>query len=478
MKKLNDATPLTAERFVAQVGIISIQSRIEEDSPLNRRWTVRSEVGDTVYTVDGYAGDFGRPRGADTDILMALETLFLFQGCPANNTVTTTAYEIVQMVYQNTSGVLYKRLRESLLRLWRVGFMVALGDVPADSTWGRFSNTSLSLISSIQFWTQGKRHDSPELHDLEAHGKLVIQLSEPLAASIRAGYYQNLDRKLLMDCKQPVARALYRMLQAHRPADDTLTCRVADWGARCGIINTDPRKIRRTLESAHKELQTLGYLAGVAYTGQGTHQEITYRFTPVETAPALPPPDAEALRLLLEVRVVRDRAGEAARDYPLEQIQRAVAYVKSRKNLRSSGGLALDILRNPDKYELPDVMPIRSAEEVKQAAQKATQVLEANHDAEFQAHQATLLALDPVSQWDGSKATIRFLAKGVLSEAGFEQLEGQCRAGQISAVEFSRQLVARTQKADLKAYLLAFAEEHGLATIEAARRVAQGRPKG
>lgn len=468
MNKTNNLEFFTAERFVAQVGIVSIQSRIEDDNPLNRRWTSHSRVGDSVFTVEGYAADFGRPRGVDTDILMALETLFRCEGCPRSNTVTTTAYEIVQMVYKNSSGVLYKRLRESLLRLWRVGFMVSWGHSDPGSNWGRFANESLSLIESVKFWTRGQKHESPELHEIEAHGKLVIRFSEPLAASIRAGYYQHLDRKLLAGLEQPVARALYRLLQAHRPQDGVLTCKVADWGSRCGIIATDPRKIRRTLESAHDELRASGYLAGVEYTGRGANQEITYQYRAVGS------PDPYLVELLRGVGMTLLSAEQYAVDHP-DRVELAVNYVRDRKAVRNKAGLVVDILLKPEKYELspPADQTIDAANVSAEAARKAAQRAEEQADARLKAEQEVLLALDPVTQWENCAPTIRLLSKGMLSESGFARLEALCRSGELSAAELSRKLSAIIGKAERSAFVQDLAQQHGLSAVETTRRAAR-----
>ena len=91
----------------------------------------------------------------------------------------------MRMFGDDFSGSAYERFKGSLLRLWRVGFMIRKGEIEEGSQWRRFLNMSLNLIHSIQFSSRGRREDSTELHDLEASSKLVIRLSEPFAASIR-----------------------------------------------------------------------------------------------------------------------------------------------------------------------------------------------------------------------------------------------------------------------------------------------------
>ncbi|WP_162243112.1 replication initiator protein A [Deinococcus sp. Leaf326] len=438
MKRLQTSNTLADERFIAQLGIISIQNRIDPSSPQNRRWISEFTVQDTLYHVEGFAADFGRPRGVDTDVQLAVETLFLLQGCQAHNTVTTSAYELLQMCQMTNKGTNYVRLRESLMRLWRVGFLVTRAHYVPGSPWATYLNETLGLFQRVRFWSQGRRDDSPDLSSLVADGKLLVQLSEPLADSIRAGYTQSLDRRLLSQIEQPAGRATYRILQAHRPAEGPLEVGLMDWGAACGVLTDQPDKIRRTLQAAHEELIDNAYLEDVVYVGRGTKQKLEYHFR-VEGAP-----DPALVHLLTEQSIPRARAERLAAQHPA-QIEAAVRYVQQRRQqglVKSPGGLTTDILLHPEKYSLP--APSSPSQERRipdlRKVEREVEQLQVQQ-------QETLLALPAAEQWVSCLSTLKFLLARSLSLTEWELLEQKCRAGTINAAELTRELSATVQKA-------------------------------
>lgn len=440
----------TDERFIAQLGIVSIQSRIDEKSPLSKRWTSEFTIGHSQYHIEGFAADFGRPRGIDTDVLLAIETKFILLGCPEDDQVVTTPYELMQMVSDDMSGSAYERLRNSLLRLWRVGFMVRKGDIEQGSEWVDYLNMSLSLFQSIQFSSRGRRNDQSELRDMDAASKLVIRLSEPFAASIRAGYTHHLDRRLLAGLEQPVARALYRILQAHRPADGVLEVLLRDWASLCGIIATAPDKIRRILNPAHDELKAVGYLEDVEFTGKGSRQMVTYRFQRMNA------PDPALVQLLVNMRITRPMAEQLAADYP-ERVEATVRYVEERARLgkvKSAAAMTYDILVKPEKYDLESQAP--PSQRITASPKVPDKVLEEERaQEEFAAHQEQLLMLSPEQQWEANRSVIRLLSIKHIGENGLETLRQVCVKGQFSAVEIARELSGCKAKGNdaVKAYL-------------------------
>lgn len=456
-KSIQRVPQYTDERFIAQLGIVSIQSRIDEDSPLSKRWTSEFTIGTTQYHIEGFAADFGRPRGVDTDVLLALETKFILLGCPDNDLVVTTPYELMQMVGDDLSGSAYERLRGSLLRLWRVGFMVRKGEVEEGSQWVQYLNMSLNLIQGIQFSSRGQRSDPGGLQGMDAASKLVIQLAEPFAASIRAGYTHHLDRRLLAGLEQPVARALYRILQAHRPKDGTLEVRLLDWASLCGIIATAPDKIRRILMPAHDELQAVGYLEGVTFDGRGSKQIITYRFQKTSAA------DPALVDMLTNLRITRPRAEQLAAEYP-ERVEAAVRYVEERQRqgkVKSPAALTYDILVKPEKYDLESFeVPVKARQSAK--VPDASQ-LEVEASDQFAAQQQELLTLSPEDQWEAARGTLKLLAGKHIGEKGLEKLHQGCLRGDYGATVLARELSARKARGemDLKSYLEQLLQELG-----------------
>lgn len=425
---------LADERFMAQLGIVSIQSRIDERNLLSRRWTSAFQVSGAQYHIEGFAADFGRPRGVDADTLTAIETLFVCAGCPEDNTVRTTPTELIHLVYGFASGHAYTRLKESLQRLWRVGFTVRKAYLEPGSSWGRYLNISLNLMDSVQLWTEGEVDLPVDSHQLSPECNLVIRLSDPLAQSIRAGHIQHLDRRLFCSLEQPVARALYRILQAHRPADGALELRLQDWASLCGIISDRPDKIRRILEPAHEELQGNHYLAGVQFRGRGAHQRLEYGYrAALDADPAL-------VTLLGGVGIPQARAEQFAQQFP-DRIEAVVAYVQGQgKKVLRPGALAADMLLNPAKYALPELAapdsPVLTRAQQAERKVHIDQIVGEEHEAQ----QQVLLTAAPEQQWESARASLSMLTQGILNEAAFARLESDCRAGAVSAVELAREL--------------------------------------
>lgn len=449
-KSIQRLPQYTDEKFIAQLGIVSIQSRIDENSPLSKRWTSEFTIGSSQYHIEGFAADFGRPRGIDTDVLLAIETKFILLGCPEDNQVVATPYELLQMVSDDSSGSAYERLKVSLLRLWRVGFMVRKGEIEEGSQWVHYLNMSLSLIQSIQFASRGRRDSANELDEMDASSKLVITLSEPFAASIRAGYTHYLDRRLLRGLEQPVARALYRILQAHRPESGELKVLLRDWASLCGIIATAPDKIRRILNPAHDELIAVGYLADVSFIGKGSRQTVTYRFQRTNAA------DPALVNMLINLRVTRPRAEQLAAEYP-ERVEAVVRYVEQRASLgkvKSTAALAYDILVKPEKYDLDPEPPTLPRKENSFKLPDKAEVEEKARE-EFAAQQEQLLTLAPEVQWEASRATLKLLTGKHISDKDYEVITQACLDGRMSAIDLTRELSTCKAKGngEVKAYL-------------------------
>lgn len=442
MKRIHTTEHLTDEQFVARLGIISIQNRIAPSNAQGRRWVSRFQIGDSTYHVEGYAADFGRPRGVDTDVQLAIETLFLSQGCPRDNVVCTTAYELLTISNSAKKGTNYSRLHESLMRLWRVGFMVSQARYESDSPWATYSNSLVSLYHRIDFVSAGFKHYALALTELVKDATLRIQLSHPLAESIRAGHTQMLDRKLLAQIEQPAGRGMYRILQAHRPSKGPLEVSLNDWGAACGVLNDQPDKIRRALQTAHEELIANAYLDGVEYLGRGSEQKVTYHYREDGAA------DPALVQLLQEQNIPQSRAERLAQQYP-DRIEQVVQYVQQRRaqgRVKSPGGLTVDILLNPEKYELMEVPPSQDAQQslllLAKRAQEEMRKVEADHAEQ----QAVLLSLPDEQQWESCHSTLKILLSKVLSSKQWEKLEEKCRSGQIKAASLTRELSSTVVK--------------------------------
>ena len=342
------------ELLMTRSGIVSILKAMEEGSD---RWENEFMISDRHFFVRGVANN-GRPHGTDSDVLLAMQTLFWQAGCPTSNAIQTTPYALLTLAGLDTSGRSYQRLREALLRFDGLNWSTRVSRKDSSGKFVGHTHTTVLLdellVSDRSLTPSG---DDGELRSSEP---IFIRFGHRYAESIREGLHQMLAVEMLAALKQPTARSLYRVLQAHRvQADGSLSQQLnvllIDWRVACGISATRADTVRRTLDSAHAHLLTAGYLSRVEYAEDGKDQRVIYQFK----APTANP---ELVELLTAMKVSRPVAEALAAEHP-ERIEPATARVRQRIQAgykpRSQSGMVVDAVRNPEKYDV--VLPSVSA---------------------------------------------------------------------------------------------------------------------
>lgn len=441
---------LIDEKNIARLGIVSIQTRLKADEV---KWQSAFTIEGRKFRVEGRASD-GRPRGGDTNVLIGIESLFAQKGTPEDNWLHTTAYELREASFLSNNGRSYHKLRESLLRLWSTGFIVSEGWVALD---GRiaWSNQTLRLLERISYWDISDSIDIDRERELLPNATLSIKLGDQLADSIRAGYTQALDGRLLHQIEQPPARALYRLLEAHRYGEtgvkaQELTVALEDWRVACGINAEKPSRVMRLLEEAHAELMERDYLLDVKVEGVRAETTIRYFFQTGEEDV-----DPTLVADLRRAGVSAPKANTLARDYP-DKIADALAFLAERRAtsatpVRNPAGLLIDFLESSGKYVLEtptNEKAVAGKVEIdvavqRQALQKAQQDAEQAAHRAYEAKQQTLLTLAPEQQWEAARPMLKTLLGRKLSSAQWELLEQRCLVGELQAAELARTLSAR-----------------------------------
>ena len=352
--------PLINELTLARSGVFSILNRESGD---DQSWETTFSIGDRDFYVQGVAAR-GRPHGVDPDVLLAMQTLFFEAGCPDDDTVECTAYSLLKLTPMGTRGNAYSRLRDSLLRLEGVSWLTRV----SRQSGGRFRGTTETnrLIDRISV-RDTSLSASGEGGAIESGAPLRVTFSRHFAQSIREGFYQILDAELLGDLKQPTARSLYRVLQAHRVGDDGSLARelpviMAAWREATGLSGQRSNNVKRTLDGAHAHLIAAKYLRDVNYKGSGEETRITYEFAGEV--------DPELVRLLTDMKVTRPVAEALVAEHP-DRIREVVKAVELRMaqgfKPRSLGATMVDAVRNPDKYiaSAPALQPVPSVPRAK-----------------------------------------------------------------------------------------------------------------
>lgn len=336
------------ELNIARLSLISVQERIPADY---RDWSVELEDGDRRYKVTCQAmPEYGVPHGIDTDITAALVNLYIDQGSPADGSVTCTPYQLLQMAGLDTSGRYYTALDESLRRLTTTNYFIAEGwrDHPRK----RWTNVNFRYIDRLEF-------SSGESERLDASSILKITLPQEIARSVRSGYIKPLDLSFMQTLKRPPTRALYRLLDSQRrdpenPERVAMSYQVGlmEWAEACKIVSDRPSMAQRTLDAAHEELIEKGFLKSVEYLGRGKKKLLSYTF-----GEAFIPPDPVLVQNLAQIGITHTRALQLVREHGEDNVsdtlERYQAIVAAGYKPRSRPAFFVDLLKNPEKYQLP-----------------------------------------------------------------------------------------------------------------------------
>ena len=338
------------ELNLAFLSLIGIQSRMKNVLI----WKDQFEVDGCPIEIEA-RGDpvLGVPHGADQDLNAVLVNLFVEQGCPVTDTVTSTPYALLKALKMPDSGKSYDALRASLLRLSGTTYRVKGWVNAAD---GLKIRTNFRLIKNVTEIESG-----PLDHFGQPFGtgsQLSIELPPQLAENIRRRNVKPLDLDFMLSLNSSATRGLFRLLDAElRGGRTVLSMNLVEWGKRCRLSDLKPDRIRRTLSPAHQELVDRRYLKAVTYTGEGKTQVVSYER--MAQSPALPLTEGQ-LQLIGRVKALGVTPGQAAR-FVLAgggvetRVVLAEAVVNATRTFRTSrGALAWDILNDTqDRYAFP-----------------------------------------------------------------------------------------------------------------------------
>lgn len=454
MAKKTKNPDLHDELNFARFGVISMHSRVNHSVT---EWDATFTVQGRTFRIEAVTPK-GRPHGIDTDTLIALESLFVARGCPTDNWVHTTAYEVRAMMGLANNGANYKRLRESIRRLYFTTVIVGRKTALAGQSKVAWDNVGVRFFDDLRYRDQ---QDEGELAALDSNATLSIRLGEQLAQSIRAGVSQVLDGHLLHKLEQPPARALYRVLQAHRRQDDgqllkELEVPLSEWQSATGLTSGRSDLVRRSLIAAHDELLANHYLESADIQGRGKSAKACYVFADQEG------PDPALVLMLRQAGVSVARASALAAKYP-DRVEEALRFLDTRRNatgkVRNPGGLVADFLEHPEKYQLPTLFvdDQQRTQEKKQAAK--AKVEQAKRKAEQAAEQQVakdeekLLEASPLVQWRERRSMLQLMLRNRLSNKEWKVLEDLAKSGEVQAAQLASELVQASAKQEMESQI-------------------------
>ena len=368
-----------SELDLTRAGVISVQSTLTEAAlhKISESWVSEFEIDRVHYRVTGTARH-GRPSGADNDVMLAIQTLFIRHGCPNDNEVVFRASDLIAL-YAGTetgrhSGRYYTNQRDALLRLAGTSWTM-VRSVWDEKSGKHAGDTITTHLFDVELPDFTRNENMPfESREINAQTRIHVTLSKRMAESIRQGFYLILDGGLLSRVGHPTARNLYRILQGHRiRKDDSLATELElpllDWLKACGLDTTRPDNAKRLLDGAHQRLEQEGYLLSAKFKGRGLNGTVHYQFKPVF--------EPDLVERLVERKVIRSVAEDLASSYP-QRIPLALRALDAKMQTgwrpRSIAASIVDAVRNPKKWDYID--PDTVSEKPK-AARKPARAVEA-----------------------------------------------------------------------------------------------------
>lgn len=368
------------ERNLNRLSLVLAASRIPETmTSWERSWSSSDHLGVTIRVRCLASANDVVPHGIDNDILFGLTNAYIGADCPEDNTIRLTAYQLLVHSALPIGGHSYAAINSSLTRLRNSTYTIQ--DSWYDRTEETYQSLSTSLVQNwkvIQRRKQGKTLDDESIN---AEAMLQVTLDPDLTRSIRLGYIRPVDLNILRSLSQPLTRTLYRRLEDEknpidRPTQSMFQTALLPWAERLGI-NGRPDTIRRALSAPHEQLIQSGFLVEINYIGRGKDQHVQYIFGQGQQPPAQP----EAVAALTSRRITQGAALKYASEFGLEAVQRAVKrfdeLLASGYQAKSASGLLVDILREPEKYQVVDA-PTKSAGRTKMPALVVAEEPEAN----------------------------------------------------------------------------------------------------
>ena len=337
------------------------------------------------------------PYGQDSDIMIAITTLFAEAGCPADNTLITSAYAVLTRAKLPTNGQLYKKLPTSLKRLRAAVYTFKEG------FWNASRKRWTNNVDDFQFFVRLKFRDTEDFAgevDIETDAPIVVEFSSQFAEQIRRGYVRTVDEKLLGQLKQPTVRALYHFLDSYAVNLETgqrvlsLNFRLNDLYASLGLVGRSDSNFDR-LRRMYRALIEKGYLADVIHEGSGESAAVIFVFGSNAREA-----DLALVSALTAQGLVIGVARTLALNHP-ERVLSGIAYARwyntEIKVVNNKAALIHDVITNPEKYAReaktvpaettspPPVPPVRDPEVERQ---DAAQEIERDREAWYALSQA------------------------------------------------------------------------------------------
>lgn len=219
---------------------------------------------DQTWTITG-SDQHGLPRAGDDDVLLALLKLASDQGLQ-DRVVRFTRYELMQILDWPTNGRTYKRIEASLDRL--AGVRILAKNSFWDNARKSYTSLNFGLIDDYLIADRPARGGGERQLQLQIPFTHV-SFNEKFYHSMKVGNMKRLDMKLYNSLKSAVSKRMYRYLDKRRYRNNVFDVELfnlatVNLGLDLGVRRY-ASQVKQLLDSAHQELQTIGFLHDWSY---------------------------------------------------------------------------------------------------------------------------------------------------------------------------------------------------------------------
>lgn len=239
-------------------------------TPDGGRWRVLPTPGERL------------PGTFDQDVFVELMRRFQEAGAPADGTLSFTLHAFLRAMGRRVDGRTYEQLRAALGRLERTV-------LESDGAWvdaatqtrphARFTLLSAVAIDRRRFTDRDQLALFPALASNEP-GDARVTLAHQLRDNIAAGYVSTLNAQKYTALSSPVARRLYRLLEAERAGGvgPTWQLTLEQLAERLPLTQRFPSHLQRVLQPAHEMLLAGGLIHAARFLQNGRLWSVEYRF--------------------------------------------------------------------------------------------------------------------------------------------------------------------------------------------------------
>jgi plasmid replication initiation protein len=220
------------------------------------------------------------PGTFDQDVYIELMRRYHEAESPADGMLTFTLHAFLRSMGRRVDGRTYEQLRGALGRLERT--VLESDGAWFDATAGRFAQARFALLSGVAIDRRRLTDRSqlalfPSLASNEP-GDAHVTLAGPLRANIAAGYTVSLSAPRYFALSSPVARRIFRLLEAMRPEVGThWTVPLERLAEILPLSQRYPSHLQRVLQPAHEMLTAAGILKRAVFTQEGRAWSVEYQ---------------------------------------------------------------------------------------------------------------------------------------------------------------------------------------------------------